>query len=336
MKKSLTGVDIFKLLAALGVVAIHTGMPLFLVLGRIGVPFFVIISSYFFFRHYLMLDTYEAKKYLKKFIFRIGMLFLSWEIFYIPLTIHNNSALISQNKGKNSIYIICKIIFDFFYPVPSNGNGWGPSWYLLAIIAGVPIFVFVCKLLKNNLILLGLISLIIELYYVLANGYGFLTHLSTLGTYAFPRIIVYIFLGLLLVHFSFWINRININYISIISFALIILFLVENFLIKKYGGISNSEEVFTTVPTSFSITVLSLKWNPNINNTIKYRNFSTFLYCFQEWPLVICGKYLHFTANYNLTGIIKFIIIILTTFLFFKLYIIVKEKTKWIFLSYMV
>ena len=48
-KKLYKGIDIFKLMAALGVVAIHTEVKFFDILGRLGVPFFVIVSSFFFF-----------------------------------------------------------------------------------------------------------------------------------------------------------------------------------------------------------------------------------------------------------------------------------------------
>ena len=47
-KKVYTGVDLIKLIAALCIVAIHTGMPFFNVLGRLGVPFFTIVTSFFF------------------------------------------------------------------------------------------------------------------------------------------------------------------------------------------------------------------------------------------------------------------------------------------------
>lgn len=38
-KRLYKGADIFKLIAALGVVAIHTGISFFDTLGRLGVPF---------------------------------------------------------------------------------------------------------------------------------------------------------------------------------------------------------------------------------------------------------------------------------------------------------
>lgn len=55
MRRCLTGVDIFKLFAALGIVAIHTKLPLLSIIGRLGVPFFATVSSYFFFNKFLNL-----------------------------------------------------------------------------------------------------------------------------------------------------------------------------------------------------------------------------------------------------------------------------------------
>ena len=42
-----TGVDIFKVFAAMGVVAIHSDATILNTIGRLGVPFFAIISSFF-------------------------------------------------------------------------------------------------------------------------------------------------------------------------------------------------------------------------------------------------------------------------------------------------
>ena len=47
-KKLYKGIDLFKLVAALGVVALHTGIKGLNVLGHLSIPFFVIISSFFF------------------------------------------------------------------------------------------------------------------------------------------------------------------------------------------------------------------------------------------------------------------------------------------------
>ena len=194
-RKLYKGIDTFKLIAALGVVAIHTEIKFFDILGRMGVPFFVIISSFFFFKHYFRLNkNIQRKNYIKKFLVRLGLLFLTWEVFYIPLALKEFLKISSKKIEVKSLLLY---IFDFFYPVPSNANGWGPSWYLIAMFMALPIFIGVFYLLRKNLIVLGILCIIIEFYFVCANGYGYLTHWSTLGTYGFPRVMIYIYLGML-------------------------------------------------------------------------------------------------------------------------------------------
>lgn len=130
-KKLYKGIDIFKLVAALEIVAIHTGVRFFNILGRLGVPFFVVISSFFFFKHYFRLNNVlKRKNYIKKFLVRLGLLFLTWEVFYIPLALNEFLKISSRKIEVKSLLLY---IFDFLYPVPSNANGWGPSWYLIAM-----------------------------------------------------------------------------------------------------------------------------------------------------------------------------------------------------------
>lgn len=158
-------------------------------------------------------------------------------------------------------------IFDFFYPVPSNANGWGPSWYLIAMFMALPIFIGVFYLLRKNLIVLGILCVIIEFYFVCTNGYGYLTHCSTLGTYGFPRVMIYIYIGMLFAKFKDKINDYSFKRYLWIFGALLVLFLIENFVIKMTGGIINSEEVFTTAPTALVGSLVAIRWQPNIGNT---------------------------------------------------------------------
>lgn len=86
--KVYTGVDIFKMIAAIGIVAIYTNVLFLKTLGRLGVPFFVIVSSFFFFNHYLKLNNRKDKKnYLIKYLKRISYLYLCWQILYISLAV---------------------------------------------------------------------------------------------------------------------------------------------------------------------------------------------------------------------------------------------------------
>lgn len=334
-KKLYKGIDIFKLVAALEIVAIHTGVRFFNILGRLGVPFFVVISSFFFFKHYFRLNNVlKRKNYIKKFLVRLGLLFLTWEVFYIPLAL-NEFLKISSRKIEGKSLLL--YIFDFFYPVPSNANGWGPSWYLIAMFMALPIFIGIFYLLRKNLIILGILCVIIEFYFVGANGYGYLSHWSTLGTYGFPRVMIYIYIGMLFAKFKDKINDYSFKRYLWIFGALLVLFLIENFVIKMTGGIINSEEVFTTAPTALVGSLVAIRWQPNIGNTINIRSFSTFLYCAQQWGLVVWDKFTHI-LNINFLGInvLEFVFIVVSSYIFYLLYKWINAKTQWKFWSYMV
>lgn len=329
------GIDVFKIIAALGVVAIHTGIKFFDILGRLSVPFFVIVSSFFFFKHYFRLDSVLQKKsYIRKFLIRLGLLFLTWEVFYIPLAV---DSFIKISNRTLSIKTLLLYIFDFLYPVPTNANGWGPSWYLIAMFMALPIFIGLFYLVRKNLVILGIICVIIEFYLVCANGYGYLTHLSTLGTYGFPRLFIYIFIGMLIAKFKNKIDNYSFKWYLYLFGLFLILFLVENFVIRMSGGISHSEEVFTTAPTAFAASLVAIKWRPNIVNTINIRNFSTFLYCAQQWGLVVWNKLMHiFNINFLGINVLEFIFIVASSYMFYLLYKWIRRRTQWKFWNYMV
>lgn len=113
--------------------------------------------------------------------------------------------------------------------MPSNANGWGSSWYLIAIFMALPIFIVVFYLLRKNLIVLGILCVIVEVYFVCANGYGYLTHWSTLGTYGFPRVMIYIYIGMLFAKFKDKIDDYSFKRCLGVFGALLGLFLIENF-----------------------------------------------------------------------------------------------------------
>lgn len=48
----------------------------------------------------------------------------------------------------------------------------------------------------------------------------------------------------------------------------LILFIIENYTILQLGGSVNSEEIFTTVPTSLSMVLFALNWQVKIKKDI--------------------------------------------------------------------
>lgn len=199
----------------------------------------------------------------------------------------------------------------------------------------LPIFIGVFYLLRKNLIVLGILCVIIEFYFICANGYGYLTHWSTLGTYGFPRVMIYIYLGMLFAKVRDKINDYSLKRYLWIFGALLFLFLIENLVIKMTGGIINSEEVFTTAPTALAGSLVAIRWQPNIGDTINIRNFSTFLYCAQQWGLVVWGKFMHVFSFLGI-NMAEFVFVVVRSYIFYLLYRWVKAKTQWRFWSYMI
>lgn len=71
-KRFYTGFDLIKLIAAISIIGIHTHAPFLNIIGRLGVPFFAIVSSVLFFSHYQQLSSYNSQQtYLRKFCRRI-------------------------------------------------------------------------------------------------------------------------------------------------------------------------------------------------------------------------------------------------------------------------
>lgn len=327
------GIDVFKLLAAVGVVAIHSNLMFFKTLGRMGVPFFVIISSFFFFRKYVDLDSQNQKQRLIIFEKRILYLFLCWEVFYIPLALKNLVNFV-QDKGL-SLRTFASYIYHFLFTAADAVNGWGPSWYLIAMMIGLVIFILLLKIFKSNLWVIGIICILVEIYYILANEFAMYTHFNDIGTHGFPRLLIYIFIGYLIVKMQVSITNKSLNFYLSLFLVFLTLFVIENIIIWKLGGSSNSQEVIMSGPTSASMAILSIKWQPSITSTLMYKKFSTFLYCVQAWPMWMLGHFINIESSF-LNEVIVFGAIMVFAFVTFKIYLLVQKKIQWKFWSYMV
>ena len=331
-KKIYTGVDIFKILAALGVVAIHSNLILFKTLGRLGVPYFVTISSFFFFKKFIALDdTSKKRKRFIKFEKRILYLLICWDILYLPLAVrflHNEI----RDQGFSWRTII-GYLYHYFLAPANTANGWGPSWYLIAMMIGLFFFILLKRIYKTHFVLLGLTLGVIEIYYILANEFGFITHLPNSGVHGFLRVMIYIYLGYLIAVKLPYFEKHSINSYLYIFILMIVLFIIENYVIYKLGGSSNSQEVITSVPTSLSSALLAIKWQPNFSH-ISIRQFGTFLYCMQSYPLFVLAKYIKID---HLTGqIITFCLVIGFSLVTYWIYKWIRKETKWSFLGYAV
>lgn len=153
-------VDIFKFIAAILIVAIHT-RPFyntiidyyFLSFCRIGVPFFFIATSFFFFRK----PNPDIKNYTKRLLTLYGL----WFVIELPLVYHRLFIEFKQPLVLQLLNGVRSFLFS---------NTFGASWFIMACIISVNIVYYLSKKFSNILLLLFasgafMISLITGSYY---------------------------------------------------------------------------------------------------------------------------------------------------------------------------
>lgn len=170
--KNIVGIDIFKLIMAIFVVAIHTHPfesihnPVFLQIYNIvistAVPYFFIASGYFLF---LKIDKdwslNDKLTRIRNYIVKIIRLYLVWTIIYIPLTLFE---YINNDKG---------VLFDSIlflrglFLLGEHYYSW-PLWYLLSLIYSL-ILIFILIKMKKNLKFIFITSIIVYLFSIFLN-----------------------------------------------------------------------------------------------------------------------------------------------------------------------
>lgn len=334
-KKVYTGVDWFKLFAAIAVVGIHSNLVFLKTIGRLSVPFFIIISSFLFFKKQFKLNSLDDKKlHFLRFEKRISLLLVLWDLVYSPLAIRNFSSEVIQSKGSKCIALIHYLFHYLLAPAVDNANGWPPSWYLIAMMIGMFVIVLFLRY-KFPIVIIGIVTVGIEIYYILSTEFNKWTKLSDIGVYGFLRVLIYIFIGYLISLKFEELMSISLKIYGILLFSMLVLFIVEYLIIEHFGGSPYSQEVITTVPTSTVVALFSLKWQPKFDRP-GIRKFSTFLYCFQWYPLVILGRLFNLNSVSLKEQVILFLGIILSAEITYLFYEYVCQKMNWKFLNYIV
>jgi serine/alanine racemase len=141
-------VDRFKIVAALMVVAIHTG-PLttysenadFLltrIVCRLAVPFFFMAAGFFLFRK--LDDPPEDRQTVRRYVFRLGVIYAFSMVLYLPLNLY--AGHLDDMGGVFGLFKM--IVFDgTFYHL----------WYLPAAMIGVYVVYFLWRMLSTTSLL---------------------------------------------------------------------------------------------------------------------------------------------------------------------------------------
>lgn len=176
LKSRNNSIDIFRLVCSLMVVAIHThpfsevnefmGFIFTDALTRIAVPFFLVVSGYFYFDKLVKMQNIMIK-YVKK----IAVIYTIWSIPYFLINVwvwHDEFSLIE---------IIKRLVIDYLF----LGTSF-QFWYFPALIYSVIIFTFIYKLFKGKMLPILIISIILFVLGCLFTSYtGLVTNVPFLS-----------------------------------------------------------------------------------------------------------------------------------------------------------
>ncbi|MBQ8131740.1 MAG: acyltransferase [Bacilli bacterium] len=278
-------VDIFKLLFAVGIVAIHCNLFLgtdavswYILHGvlRIGVPFFFCVSGFFLCKSLDRTKDADKNKKVLTYLKRILIPFVVWillDFYYFYRT--RCVGLVGFVLIK---YIVKNLIF---YP-------WGAMWYLLALMVSVLILYPFYK--KNKLRVIVGLGGILYLVGLLGNNYYFLIE-GTKLQYGMEWYINHflctrngIFEGLYFVGIGMLISRVEFKpklWMLICSYGL---FVVEIFLIKGRSYLDD-HSLFISFLFFIPILVLYLTKFDEYYDTSKIRNYSSGIYFMHRFVL---------------------------------------------------
>lgn len=273
-RKNYDLVDVSKLLLAIFVVSIHAGVPVAGWLGRLAVPYFFIISGYFYFKKYNLLNDRTLK--IKSFISyskRIAMLLAVWDVMYLPLITYKIYASGNFSITKTGVQLLLGQL-----------PGFGVAWYLSASILGLGILLLMINFWGTKVTFT--IALFMEVFFIILCGYHSFTmqwtEMLDFGlmnnlVFTFLRSWFYLILGYWL---STHIDEIKSNFSNFVIPGLGVL-LLEHFVINKYGtwygGPGTDETLFVPI-VAFCVAVFTLKSNIKIKNATMLRELSTFIF----------------------------------------------------------
>ncbi|MCI6995619.1 MAG: acyltransferase [Eubacterium sp.] len=167
-RKVYTGIDLFKLIAAILVVILHAiettswyPNEIKFVITRVAVPFFFISSGFFFYKG--LEKAEDIHDYFVKYEKNILRMFLVWAlIIYSPFeVISYTNKYPGAGVLKTALYLVRRIFII----------GPGPYWYLVALI-GASCFLYACYKKENEkLLLVGMaVGFILEIAYSCFRG----------------------------------------------------------------------------------------------------------------------------------------------------------------------
>lgn len=273
-KQRNAAIDFIRMIAAILVILIHTvtiqkSSPVLyfisVTIGRYAVPFFMIVSGYFYFLK-------PGKNRLKKIVHNVLWLWIVWNIIYLPAGIYH---LMSIQGIKEKIQLV---IWSFI----GQSLCFGAAWYLIALAFGLIFVDFLRR--KNKMWLCNVIALIVLFIDCVSTNYQHI--FPNLGIISREYWAISIITGILWITVSYYVAKYrNIaskigNYISlIIAFGLT---LIERLLVQNSNP--NRTDLYFTLPISMFLIfmfILNLSYFRNANKVIVMRDMATLMFFLQ-------------------------------------------------------
>lgn len=306
--------DLLKFIMAIMIVAMHTGAcpaivnPWF----RIAVPLFFIVSSFFFFKKVNATDESERTEVLKHYLGRVIKLYFFWMVIQFPVNIILSwNSLMVDGIVLMPLYLLRKILFTGMF---------GASWFLMALIYGIPIIFYLSKFLSNKYILL--ITFVLNVIVVFQSSYANVFEgairfrelsLAVLGTnleFSFLVALLWIEIGKLLAEH---ISEIKISsvWLSIMVVFLIVLLFFENKFIDENNLAIRHDTYFMLIALCPLVFILCSRFQINLKYSYQLRKLSTVLYCMHFTLKECISLSLLKMFDYHISGQMLFLSVLL-------------------------
>ena len=318
MKKQYIYIDVMKIIFAILVVGIHSGIMqntdstiqwmLFHGIFRLAVPFFFVCSGFFLgIKLYKNTDTKDGIIQIKKYIKRLCIPFVFWLIIGLPMEIY-------ELIGNGFIMIILKLLRKIiFYP-------WGALWYVLAVIIASIIIIPFYK--RNKIEYAIILGAILYVFALLCNSYYFLIEKTVIKDIVDKYLGIFIsarnglFVGLFFVTIGIYIAKtinndkrdFNVRFHTFLFIITYLLLLLEIFLIKNFKH-QDDHSLFVMLPVFISELLIVVKRFDGNINTKTLRNYSTGIY-FIHRPIINFFNIIQNELSIKINNYIVFILVL--------------------------
>lgn len=281
VKKYYQGIDIFKFMCALLIVFMHTychdygqlGKWFHQVITTIAVPYFFIVSGFFFTKG--LLRNQDIKTYRNKYLKRVTLMYIFWSIITLPV-----SWFLIIAKGHPDYSFILKIIYQlrlFFFT-----GSLGIYWYILALIYNSLIIYLVFKYKKD--LLLYIVSILLFFIGVIYNSP------YNNGNFVFESIHVvfgsernFLNVGLLYMAIGYFIAKHKIKYNSSLMLTLILIAIIIRTFEFKYVNTNIGQAFIALFLFLYSLN-FNRKFLKDISKSL--RELSTAIYL-EQFPFIL-------------------------------------------------